>query len=168
MGDSMQTSSRRGLLGRTLGLAAGALGLSTGAALAAPAPTTLRLYGRQAHLHSPTRRPGEVPVKGERFTAYAELLDGPRGARVGHFSAAFFAVDSPFADQGGSLELHTFSLDGGTIHGLGTATAAASAEFAVIGGTGRFAGVHGSYLARTEPRELGGAGAAEFTFTLER
>ena len=107
------------------------------------------------------------PVKGERFTAYAELLDSPSGKRVGHFTAAFFALDSPFADHGGSLELHTFTLDGGSINGLGTATAGADAEFAVIGGTGRYAGVHGTYLTRIDPRELGGAGAAEFTFTLK-
>jgi hypothetical protein len=168
MQQGMHTSTRGGLLGRAFALAAGTLGLSAAAATAAETPTTLRLYGRQAHLHSPSRRPGQVPAKGERFTAYAELLDGPAGRRVGHFTAAYFAVDSPFAQRGGSLELHTFTLDGGSIHGLGTAAAGAEAEFAVIGGTGRYSGVHGSYIARAEPRELGGTGAAEYTFTLMR
>jgi hypothetical protein len=168
MEEGMHTSTRRGLLGRGFGLAAAAFGVSAGSASAASTPVTLLLYGRQAHLHSPARRPGVVPVKGERFTAYAELLDGPEGRRVGHFTAAYFAVDSPFAGEGGSLELHTFSLDGGSIHGLGNAVAGGASEFAVIGGTGRYAGVHGSYVARTEPRELGGDGAAQFTFTLVR
>jgi hypothetical protein len=168
MEEGTHTSTRSGLLGRALGLAVGAFGLSAGTAAGAGTPTTLRLYGRGAHLHSPTHEPGMVPAKGDRFTAYAELLDGPNGRTVGHFTAAFFAVESPFAGQAGSLELHTFTLQGGSIHGLGNAVAGDTSEFAVIGGTGRYAGVSGSYLARTEPRELGGAGAAEFTITLAR
>ena len=168
MEEGMHTSTRRGLLGRALGIAAGTLGVSAASATAASTPTTLLLYGRNAHLHSPAKEPGVVPVKGERFTGYAELLDGPNGRRVGHFITAFFAVDSPFAEHGGSLELHTFTLNGGTIHGIGQTVAGGAAEFTVIGGTGHYAGVHGSYVARTQPRELGGAGAAEFTFTLAR
>lgn len=168
MEEGMHTSSRRGLLGRALGIAAGTLGVSAASATAASTPATLRLYGRNTHLHSPAKEPGVVPVKGDRFTGYAELLDGPNGSRVGHFMTAFFAVDSPFAELGGSLELQTFTLNGGSIHGLGHTVAGETAEFAVIGGTGRYAGMHGTYLARTEPRELGGVGAAEFTFTLVR
>jgi hypothetical protein len=162
------TSTRRGLLGRALGLAAGTLGVSAASATAASTPATLRLYGRNAHLHSQAKEPGVVPVKGDRFTGYAELLDGPQGNRVGHFTTAFFAVDSPFAEHGGSLELHTFTLGGGSIHGIGHTVAGGAAEFTVIGGTGRYAGVQGSYVALVEPRELGGAGAAQFTFTLVR
>jgi hypothetical protein len=36
----------------------------------------------------------------------------------------------------------------------------------VLGGTGRFTGVTGSYVARQGARELGGDGTAEFRFTL--
>ena len=169
-------SSRRGVLGRGLIVAAGALGLGgavkhsrTPEALAAkpsrPFRTEFKLYGRHLHLHAPERRAGELPRKGDRHTAYAELLDRPDGAAVGHFSAAHLTLDSPFA-AASSLEIHTFDLDGGTIHGLGSAARGSDATFVVLGGTGKYTGATGSYLARLLPRELGGNGAAEFHLKL--
>jgi len=166
MEEATGTSSRRGLLGRAAVLAAGAVGVQAGGAAAAASPTTLRLYAGGVHLHSPSHRPGRVPAKGERFTTYGELLDAPGGRSIGSFAAAFFALDSPFAAGPGSQELHTFSLADGTILGLGTATAGTASEFAIIGGTGRYSGVRGSYVAHQQPRELGGNGTAEFHLTL--
>ena len=174
--EASSVSSRRGLLGRGLVVAAGVLGLggavrhSSGrdavASSGAQQPRTeLKLYGRQFHLHAPTRRAGELPQKGDRHTAYAELLDGPKGAAVGSFSSAHLSLDSPFA-AASSLELHTFTLTEGTLHGLGTTVRGADGQFLVLGGTGRFAGAMGSYLARQLPRELGGDGTAEFHLTL--
>ena len=132
-------------------LAAGALGL--GAAQRADAsgsvpsrvwqgtkPTELRLYGRNFHLHAPDHRAGQVPVKGERHSAYGELLDRPNGKVVGHFTAAHLTHDSPFAAGASSLEIHTFALKDGTIHGLGTAARGAEGHFVILGGTGRYAG----------------------------
>jgi len=166
MGEASRTSSRRGLLGRALVLAAGAVGLQAGAADAAAVPATLRLYGSGLHLHSRSRRPGQVPEKGERFTGYAQLSDSPGGRVVGHFTSAFLAVDSPFGG-GGSQELHTFTFDDGTLLGLGLA-ADGPGEFAIVGGTGRFRGARGWYVALQQPRELGGDGTAEFHLTLAR
>ena len=37
----------------------------------------------------------------------------------------------------------------------------------MIGGTGRYAGATGSYVARQSLREHGGEGTAEFTLTLD-
>ena len=115
-------------------LAAGALGL--GAAQRADAsgsvpsrvwqgtkPTDLKLYGRNFHLHAPDRRAGQVPVKGEQHSAYGELLGRPNGKVVGHFTAAHLTHDSPFAAGASSLEIHTFALTDGTIHGLGSVAA---------------------------------------------
>lgn len=177
MGEAVRTSSRRGVLGRGLMLAAGALGL--GAAQRADASssvpsrvwqgtkaTELKLYGRNFHLHAPDHRAGQVPVKGERHSAYGELLGRPNGKVVGHFTAAHLTHDSPFAVGASSLEIHTFALNDGTIHGLGTAARGAEGHFVILGGTGRYAGASGSYVARQSSRELGGNGTAEFHLTL--
>jgi hypothetical protein len=168
MEDVGTTSSRRSLFGRGLAVAAGLVGLggAAGAARAAvPSTTHLELYGRGLHLHAPSRRAGEVPLKGDRHTAYGELLDGPQGAAVGDFSAAYLSLDSPFA-AAASLEIHTFNLAGGTIHGLGSTARGGTGTFVILGGTGRYSGATGSYVARQGARELGGDGTAEFRFTL--
>ena len=171
MEEASGASTRRGLLGRGLLVAAGVVGLggavrhSSTVEAVQPSRTELRLYGRHLHLHAPTRRAGELPQKGDRHTAYAELLDGPEGAAVGHFSAAHLSLDSPFAAVS-SLEIHTFDLPDGTLHGLGSAVRGADGHFVILGGTGKYTGATGSYLARQLPRELGGNGTAEFHLTL--
>jgi hypothetical protein len=168
-------STRRGLLQRGLVLLGGALGIGAasgvGTAGAVPAPPSreLTLYGRGFHQHSPARRPGEVPRKGDRATTYGELLDRAGGAKIGEFTAAFLALGSPFGASSfaaASLEVHSFYLKDGTILGLGSAATAWEGAFAVVGGTGSYAGARGSYLARQRPRELGGDGTAEFHLTL--
>lgn len=178
MGETVRTSSRRGVLGRGLLLVAGVLGLGAaqraeGSGSAVPSrtwqgtkATELKLYGRNFHLHAPEHRAGQVPVKGERHSAYGELLERPNGKVIGQFSAAHLTQDSPFAAGLSSLEIHTFTLDGGTIHGLGAVTRGAEGHFAILGGTGRYAGAQGSYVARQSSRELGGNGTAEFHLTL--
>jgi hypothetical protein len=173
MAEASKGSTRGGLLGRGLLLAAGALGLGgavkrsseAGAERPASAATELTLFGRQYHLHAPERRAGQVPQKGDRLTAYAELAERPGGSPVGDFTAAHLALDSPFAGAS-SIEIHSFNLADGTIHGLGSAARGADGHFVILGGTGRFAGATGSYLARRLPRELGGDGTAEFHLTL--
>jgi hypothetical protein len=173
MGEAIRTSSRRGVLGRGLMLAAGALGLgaaqraeAAGSVAPATNATELRLYGRNFHLHAPERRVGQVPEKGDRHSAYGELLARPKGKVVGHFTAAHLTHDSPFAAGASSLEIHTFALQDGTIHGLGSVARGAEGHFVILGGTGRYAGAHGSYVARQSSRELGGNGTAEFHLTL--
>jgi hypothetical protein len=160
MGETVRTSSRRGVLGRGLVLVAGALGL--GAAQRAEGSgavpsrtwqhteaTELRLYGRNFHLHAPERRAGQVPVNGERHSAYGELMERPKGKVVGTFAAAHLTHDSPFVAGISSLEIHTFTLHDGTIHGLGSvARGGAEGHFVVLGGTGRYSGAQGSYVAR--------------------
>src|SRR5262249_24734931 len=148
-------------LGRALFVAAGALGLggavkqSHASNVQAAKPsrglgTELKLYGRNLHLHAAERRAGELPRKGDRHTAYAELLDRPEGAAVGHFWAAHLPLGSPFA-AASSLEIHTFDLGDGTIHGLGSAARGSDGTFVVLGGTGTYSGATGSYLARLLP-----------------
>ena len=169
--EAQRVTSRRGLLGRGALVAAGVLGLggavrhSTAAGPIEPSRSELTLYGRNVHLHAPDRRSGELPRKGDRHTAYGELIDAPEGAAIGHFSAAHLSLDSPFA-AASSLEIHTFDLGDGTLHGLGSAVRGADGHFVILGGTGIYTGATGSYLARQQPRELGGDGTAEFHLTL--
>ena len=104
--------------------------------------------------------------------ARGELVDGsPKGPKIGHFFATYYRLSNPGkvpVSEPGSLELHTFVLPEGTIIGSGTANAALESEghFAIIGGTGRYQGAKGSYIARQSYRELGGNGKATFTLTL--
>jgi hypothetical protein len=175
MEDAPRTSSsRRSVLGRGLLLVAGALGIGAaerpGSARAARrlGATQLRLYGQNFHLQAPSHRPGRIPANGERHSAYGELLDRRGGTVIGHFTAAHLTHDSPFAGAVSSLEIHTFALGEGTIHGLGSALRGTDGEFLILGGTGRYAGIQGSYLARQGTRELGGDGTAEFRLTMTR
>ena len=98
MEEAPRVTSRRSMLGRGALLVAGAFGVGatvkragTGDAAAIPAPagpqvappTELRLFARHYHLHSPTHRAGQIPAKGERTSAYGELLDRPKARSWG-------------------------------------------------------------------------------------
>ncbi len=166
--------SRRGLLGRGLVLLAGVVGIGAGAGatkLATPdADETsgrVQLYGRNWLLQTPARKPGERLVPGEQGTVHGELVDA-RGKTVGQFYGSRVAIQSGLAgpvEADGSMELHTFRLEGGTILGIGSMIAGESI-FSVAGGTGRYAGSRGTYVAQQRLRELGGDGTAEFTIDL--
>jgi hypothetical protein len=176
MGEQTQNGqSRRGLLGRGLVLLAGAVGIGAGAGATklatrdddgVTAAGRLRLHGRDWILQTPDRRPGERLVAGERGTVYGRLLD-EHDRPVGKFYGSRMAVQSELGAAGadGSLELHTFKLEGGTLLGIGSVIAGESI-FTITGGTGRYAGVRGSYVAEQRLRELGGNGTAEFTIDL--
>lgn len=164
--------SRRGLLGRGLVLLAGAVGLGAGAGATKLATgdddaNRIRLQGRNWILQTPDRRPGERLVAGERGTVYGDLVDA-NGKTVGQFYGSRMAAQSSPAgavDADSSLELHTFRLEGGTLLGIGSMIAGESV-FAIAGGTGRYAGSRGTYVAEQRLRELGGDGTAEFTIDL--
>jgi hypothetical protein len=165
-------STRRGLLGRGAALLVGALGVGAatgdGAAAATRPIGVLTLYGRGFHIHSPGRRAGAMPAQHDAGATYGELLAGRGGEKVGEFRAGFLALGTPFGpgkNAPGTLEQHVFDLKEGSIIGLGSATAGKGA-FAIVGGTGRYQGARGSYVAHIRPRELGGNGSAEFTLDL--
>jgi hypothetical protein len=167
------TTTRGGALKRLLLLAGGAAGgLAGGRALvgrgepaAAPvprpatatAPAEHVLYGRDWRLGSHAAEHGKAPVPHER-TPKGRLVDAG-GRELGTFRAA------NMLGAGGALQLQTFDLADGTIVGVGSAGVHDKA-FAIVGGTGRYAGVSGTYVARQSPRELGGDGTAEFRLNL--
>jgi hypothetical protein len=165
--------SRRGILKRGLVLAAGAVGVAVAGKEAKAAttrvPDELKLFGRNWRLVAPNRQPGDMVQLGDHGAVYGDLLDGPKGSVLGQFFGSRLAVQSTpgHARADASVEVHTFVLPHGTIVGMGTAIFG-DATFAIVGGTGAYAGVKGSYVAKQRLREQGGNGTAEFILTLHR
>ena len=166
--------SRRSMLKRSLVLAAGAIGIGAAAKdtrAAAPIlaiPQELRLHGRHWRIDTPGRRPGEALRLGDQAAISGELLDRPNGKVLGQFFGSRLAVQAAHggharADAG--VEVHTFVFPTGTIVGMGTSLHG-EATFAVVGGTGVYAGAQGSYVAKQRLREQGGNGTAEFNLAL--
>jgi len=126
--------------------------------------TTIRLLGRSWHADTVD---GKLPGKGDRYAVYGELTDGA-GQKLGEFFSQNVGVDSPFQVTGegvGAFEIHTLTLPGGTIIGTGVG-GGRERSFAIVGGTGKYAGARGSYLARQDTYGLGGNGKAEILLTL--
>jgi hypothetical protein len=152
--------TRRSLLKRAL-VGAGALfGLGTvgDAGAATGSRLVLHVDGWPA-----AGRNGLAAVEaGRRQTTRSAILDGPGGRRVGELYTVAFAVRSTGSLEPAlvdRIEQHTFRLQDGTILGSGTADGADGA-FAVVGGTGRYAGASGTYEVVVRD------GAATFTFSL--
>jgi hypothetical protein len=130
------------------------------------------LYGVRWQITSQDLNRGELPPAGIRMLVRGELYDKPRGGRkTGDFFGTYFRLSTPGKtahSEPGSLELHTFVFSDGTLVGSGVANSAPDSEgqFAIVGGTGRYDGARGSYLARQSHIEFGGNGAARFTLTL--
>jgi hypothetical protein len=170
---SANGTSRAGLLKRGLLLAAGAVGVgaAAGAVTKGGDPeraSTLTLYGRNWYVQIPDRHLGERLRPGERGTVYGELFDRPDGKPLGRFYGARTALQAlpGRVDQAdGSIETHTFVLQEGSLLGMGSALGDGSV-FAIVGGTGRYAGARGTYVATQRLRELGGDGTAEFVIDL--
>jgi len=162
-------STRASLLKRLALLAGGALGAGVavrsagGDDVAAAAPTltkatsTLTLYGRDWRLHRPGVAFGKLPTSSDPALPSGRIVDA-RERELGSFRAAAL----PGA---GAFHLHTFELAEGTILGIG-ANRLDEGSYAIVGGTGRYAGASGTYTARQFLRELGGDGTAEFTVNL--
>lgn len=165
-----EQATRRSALARGLVLVGGLVGLgaagAAGEAVAAPGATTLVLYAGGMRGFSHDRRHGELARSGDRVTFEGELRDRPDGRRVGELHAAAFTLRGP--GGGGAaerIELHTFVLEDGTLVGSG-AGGASGGSFAILGGTGRFAGARGSYVLRRSGHEPGGHETAELAITL--
>lgn len=168
MSDSTNTT-RASLLKRLALLATGAVGAGVAAKAALPdaAPATaaaprkstreLTLYGRDWRLHRPGAIPGKLPASTDAAVPTGRIVDAAE-RDLGRFSAAALPGLAAF-------HLHTFELAEGTLLGIG-ANKLDEGSYAIVGGTGRFAGASGTYTARHSLRELGGDGTAEFSVTL--
>ena len=67
---------------------------------------------------------------------------------------------------GGGAHLHLFTFDDGMLIGLGRGLE--SGAYAIVGGTGRFAGLSGAYVAEQTPARARTEGSALFTITPAR
>lgn len=180
-------TNRREALGRAFALLGAAVGIGAAGKNLTAAPREegaadaaknnkekqFILQARGLRISSQDLRRGELPQAGIRMTARAEIVSGPakNQKKAGEFLATYHRVNTPgkVADhEAGSLEQHTFILSEGTIFGTGVSTSSLDGEgqFAIIGGTGRYHGARGSYVARQSHADFGGNGKATFTFTL--
>jgi hypothetical protein len=171
--------TRQSFLRRAVFALAGAIGgsaalSSTSAHAAEPITHALdsgvQLAGREWHLFAQNRLRGEPPQQGDQVAVYGELYR--TDAKVGEFYSSGLQLGAPLGISdlaAGAMEVHTFNLTDGTILGMGSSSAIIGAEsvFAIVGGTGRYAGATGSYTARQDPHELGGSGTADFVFQLK-
>ena len=158
----MSAQSRRDLLKGGLGLIAGAMGIGAAAVPVAAASrtgaATLALDGAGVVLRVQGGTNGHHPEAGDQLTIHGHV------GRGGTFASTGTAIRVPSTGEIATLEQHLFALPEGTISGAGRRTGA-SGEFAITGGTGRFTGARGSYIAHLSPDGLGGDGTAHFTFT---
>lgn len=176
--DNQRSSGRRSLLTKGAVLFGGALGLGLLGRDAASGGETkngvvaMALHGGGWRLTYPDRRRGVPPAPGERSASFGQLFSSPdRTDKAGEFYASSFQFGAPFGDgqfAANAMEMHHFNLADGTIVGMGTVGGFHDTQsvHAIIGGTGRYEGAAGSYLARQNPLDLGGDGSAEFTFTM--
>ena len=171
MSSSADATPRRTLLQRGTALVVSAFGL--GAATdrvvhaastqesAAPRPLTLHARRR------PVSPAGGNEASG-RLLSQGEVLDEAGGVE-GAFYTNGFCMQTPFGSSlqaAANLEFQTLNLKDGTLFGIGAPSASAGLERhrAILGGTGRFAGVRGSYVERDSAE--GERGAVEFVVTL--
>jgi hypothetical protein len=133
----------------------------------AEAPRQIRLDGNGWLLQTPDRKPGDRILPGDRGSVTGMLVDPQTGENRGRFFGTRMAFSNDAgAHADGSMEFHTFSLDDGTILGMGSVFGGANV-FSIVGGTGRYAGANGTYRAEQRLRELGGDGTASFVIDLQ-
>lgn len=169
-----RTVLRSGLFAVGLAGLAGLAGLgerfkTAGVTIAAPTSgSTLRLYGTDWRLSAPALRRGDLPRRGDLVSVTGSVSLQPGSEPAGDFFASAIHLDGTSGHGPYSAvqqETHTFRLTDGTIVGMGTNLLDGESTYAIVGGTGRFAGVTGSYIGTQSPLDVGGDGTAEFTFT---
>jgi len=158
-------TSRRSLMKQGLWLMAGAVGVGlagTGVAagtrsaaaagvgsvqVAAGGPTRLTLFVRDIRFSAHAARAGAMPDRSSMASPHGQLQD-TTGAHIGSLSAGTL----PGSD--GHIAFHRFHLADGTLIGMGSGRLE-DEDYAVVGGTGRYAGAAGSYLTHLRPGEHG-------------
>ena len=146
-------TTRRALISRGLWAITGAVGLGvagTGVALGAaeePAsaagPAQLTLVVHDVRFTSPSAKPGALPDAGAIASPHGALHD-TAGQHLGRFSGG------TLPGSGGQIAIQRFTFADGTIIGMGSGGLDRE-EYAVVGGTGRYAGAIGTYVAQVRP-----------------
>jgi hypothetical protein len=167
MEEAPGTASRRSFVTRA-GLAlAAALGVGAGASVTLKLDgedgddrITLRAQNLSAQI--PGKRFGEQPLPGEALHVYGDLTD-PHDRLLGELRGSSMPMAGPGLAH---VETHVLSLAEGTILGMATILDTESV-FAVVGGTGKYAGASGTYTMKQRPRGLGGDGTADIVIELK-
>ena len=162
---------RRTLLQRGTALVASAFGLGAVTdrvvhAAATKEPGTPRQMSLRARRRAMS--PTGAPEASGRLLSHGDLLDEAGGVE-GAFYTNGFCMQTPFGaslQAVSNLEFQTLNLKDGTLFGMGAPSASSGGERhrAILGGTGRFAGVRGSYVERDAAEAE--RGAVEFVVTL--
>jgi len=156
-------TTRRAMVTRGLLLIAGAFGAGVaatklsdgGEAKPASAPatgrSTLTLTSPDVRLYDSTSEPGKLPDLKAVKTPHGTLVDS-KGREVGDFTTA------ALTGAGAPMAMQRLVFPDGTIVGVGQI--GVDGDYAIVGGTGRYDGVGGSYALRMNRK------IAEFTLRL--
>jgi hypothetical protein len=170
--------SRRRMVRNGFALIVGAVGLGAAACTSDAKPSaaatgSLKLVGRNYHAN--IFKPGAEgagavnAARGDNIVMWGKLVAEDGGQKTGEFYASCSVVYAPLSENpAANFEQHSFNLADGTIIGMGTvpANSEQAAVFAIVGGTGKYAGARGTYTATCRPQELGGDGTATFDLRL--
>lgn len=118
-------------------------------------PLPLLIHGADWRVVRPGVAPGTLPPAGSAALPMGRLVDTD-GTELGRFDS------SSMPTSGAGTQLHRLLFADGTITAVGPATTG-DAEYAVVGGTGRYAHASGSYHLQQRPAPSGGTA----TFTLD-
>ena len=125
-------------------------------AASAAGPLTLSMFVRDVRFTTPGLKPGKLPDFGSAMSPKGRL-EGPIGDHLGRFSSGIL----PGSD--GHVAVQRFTFSDGSLIGMGSGHLDGE-EYAVVGGTGRFAGAIGSYKVTLQPGSSGRD--AEFAISL--
>jgi hypothetical protein len=118
-------------------------------------PTELALFVRNLRVSS-SGQPGQLPAAGATTSPHGRLVDAS-GIELGTF------VGGLLPGSAGQIAFQRFVFPDGTLIGMGSGSLAGE-EYAVVGGTGIYAGAVGTYQTNLH---LGSHGRdAEFTFNI--
>jgi len=161
--ESSSGSSRRTLLQHTAALLGGVVGVaacgqagaqqppagSGGLAAAAVGGTGMTLVGT-GRILVPAPVDGVVDTGAVAFGG--DLLDAATGLQVGSFCAQALGRAGFLGGPAGGLEIQGLQFAGGALYAVGPAGGdRTERSYAVLGGTGRFAGARGTCVVREAP-----------------
>ena len=157
-------TTRRTVLSRGSAVVAGALGASVlganvalGAKQAGAPPDDSHCSCATCGSASVRARAGALHERRAPASPHGALVDAA-GQTVGSFSAGVLA------GSGGGISVQRFNLADGTIIGMGSG-GLQGAEYAIVGGTGRYAGATGTYTTQLAAGARGRDAAFQISLT---
>ncbi len=103
---------------------------------------------------------------GDQAIVTGRLRQPPKPTVTGEFFAQSTLVDrrNLITSTTGSMQTHTFVLEQGSLHGSGVLSHEGGGTFAIVGGTGSYQGVSGSYTVQQDLDDF--AATATYSFNL--